>query len=415
MDYSQSPAYQDLFRRINGNQNSNGGMWDASNTGSTLDTQGQQFASMYKNLTGQDPTPEDMQSFYQNVGSQIINSPTGESGSNYATNQALINPYIQNTYGPQIQKNQSTQQTAALQDSLGTAQDSINKMNTNTTDFLTSPESQAKIKGNLNNNGMLDSGAFTSTMAGLLSQGALQNENNAIQGITIPAEQNILQTNAQPYQNSLQSSLPGLSGWGQTQQDRTDFNMQSELAAMLADKSQPSTAEKDIGMASGAANALGGITKAAGPASTATSYVCLELIKRGLARESDLDLLHWKIMPAVFEKGRAFWSYAQNADALVNAANQAGVNWRDYREDLLDNVIRAKTSLEAVHRYTDALRRLSIDSGFPWDERVYRTSFLDSLPFLPRLIMYKPFVKAFKKAMRMRCLLFLDLPLSEMP
>lgn len=413
-DVAQDPQYQQLYKQILGNTGAGGFVWNPTNTSGVLDDQISQFASMYQNMTGQAPTQDVIDAYSKNIQGEIFNSPTGEYGSNYSQNQDLNMPYLQNTYGPQIQQHQTDVAQGQLGQAQTATQNSINTMDQNTEQFLTSPEAQAQMKGSLNNSGMIDSGAYDSTLASLMSQGALQNQNNAIQGLTVPAEQGIMGTAMAPYGNAISGSGAGLKNYGAGLTAQSDFNQQAALGEMLAKMGQPSTAQSIMGMASGSAQGAGSLAQGGASAYNATSYVCMELIRRGLAHNSDLDLLHWKIMPAVFLKGRAFWNYAQNAQALVNAANVAGINWRLFRKELLDDVIAAPSALEAVERYTQTLHRIAIMSGYPWDPRVTRTGVWDSLWFMPRLLTYSPFVKAFAKAMRMRSLLLLDLPLSEM-
>jgi hypothetical protein len=134
-----------------------------------------------------------------------------------------------------------------------------------------------------------------------------------------------------------------------------------------------------------------------------TSYICLELIRRGLAIESDLDSLHFKIMPAMLKKGRAFWVYAMDAGKLVDAANKKNVDWSKWKTRFLDDVCLAQSPVEAVNLYSLACRDLALEcEPSLWDERVLRVGYLDSLPFLPKLFTYKPFLKAFVKVIRMK-------------
>jgi hypothetical protein len=351
-DYANDPAYQALFQQILGNTSPNG-VWDYNKTNSTLTDQGQQFAAMYQNLTGQAPTSDVMNSFYSNIGTGILNSPGGESGSNYASDQALITPYIQNTYGPQITANQTAQQNTALAGTQATDQNLVNQMNTNTQDFLTSPQSTQAIEGNLNNSGMLNSGGYTNDLASLMSQGALQNQNSVLQGVTIPASNNLLSTLSSPYGQTVQNSNSNLTGYGGTQNGIQNFDMESSLAQLLASQGQPSSLQSILGLATGSAGGAGSLLSGGAQAYKAT-WICTAMQRDGVLMKSEVTRLHDHLFPAFWPRFWKFMGYFVFGKLLVLAANSVGVDWSVCRPMFYDRVIAEPDSVKALDLYESA-------------------------------------------------------------
>src|SRR5258708_5331998 len=167
-------------------------------------------------------------------------------------------------------------------------------------------------------------------------------------------------------------------------------------------------------MASGAAQGAGNLGQGAAGFKQATSYVCLELIRCNLICESDMDDFHVHIMPALFKKGRAFWKYAMDGYNLVQAVNVKGLNWKHFKPLLFDRVMEESDPCKAVDLYADACHQLCISAAPDlWDGRVFRSSLLDSAPFIPFLFFYTPFLKALWKCIRIKTLILYDRPRCE--
>ena len=256
-------------------------------------------------------------------------------------------------------------------------------------------------------------GSGLNSMLGIANQGygtqsglGMTGLNTQMQADQMPINLGLQQAQSQQSQgNALQNLL--------TQQgfNINDFNQQSTLGQLLANQSAPSTLQKDIGMASGAAQGVGALAQAAGPASTMTSYVCMELIKRGLLCQMDMDDFHVRIMPAMFKRARAFWKYAMDGKRLVDAVNAKGLDWKVFKPLLFDRVMEEPDPCKAVDLYADACHQLCISSDRTlWDERVYRNSVLDTFLFLPRLLFYKPFMDALWKTFRIKTAIIYDRP-----
>ena len=71
-------------------------------------------------------------------------------------------------------------------------------------------------------------------------------------------------------------------------------------------------------------------------------------------------------------------------------------------------------SCKAVDLYADACRQICEMSDVSlWDERVMRTSWVDSLMFIPLLMTYRPFLDALRKCLRIKMLIIYDKPRCE--
>lgn len=272
------------------------------------------------------------------------------------------------------------------------------------------------LAGQVNSAGLLDSGAFSEAIAKQLGEVEKGIAGQAATGFAIPSllnqQQNQsgigmqgIQAQMYPYMQSIQTPT--------TLQNRgyevEDFYRQAELASRLGQMGQPSGFEKGLGYANTASNIYSNLAGNKG-----TSYVCKELIKRGLLCESDMDDFHVHIMPAMFKKGRAFWKYAMDGYKLVQAVNAKGLDWSVFKPLLFDRVMEETDVCKAVDLYADACHQLCISSDRSlWDERVFQTSVWDSLPFLPLLFAYQPFREALAKSIRVKMLLVYDKPRCE--
>ena len=401
-------AYNDILQQIL-TQGAGAG-WNSQKANTTLGQYGTDFAQQFQNATGQAPTADQINQFYQQAVSPIINTSAGFSNTDP---NAVVQQYVPQAFQTQIQQNQQQNVIPQEEQQLSSLASTVGAQ---TAQQLSNPNSSAYsgFSGALNNLGITPgSGAFQEGVGGTVGNAAT----GALQSLLTGTGSNIT-GNASP-------NLASLSGTGQTAENSLssnnnnlyDFNLQSQLGQMLAQMSQPSSAQKDIGMASGASNALSNVmgSNAQGASGLmATSYVCIELIKRGLICESDMDDFHVHIMPALFKKGRAFWKYAVDGKKLVDAANAKGLDFSIYKKWLFDDVMAESDPYKAVDEYARACEAIAMrcDPSL-WDERVMRSSFLDSLPFLPALLSYKPFQKALWKCLRIKMLFLYDKPRCE--
>lgn len=359
------------------------------------------FRQAYKNVLGRDPNAEEIGGYAQNALYGAWNNP---GDLTYSDSSSLANNYIQNTFGPQLEQYQQQKQTDQLGRTQTMVNDLIRQQSEQAVQQLQNPQFVSGLKGAYNQAGMLDSGAYAEGIANRMADAASGNISSALGAVTLPSIQGIQNTGNASYQNMLgNSNISHIT-------DMNDFGLQSQWAQKIAEMSQPSGFEKNLGYANTASSILGNLMGGAKDAKS-TSYVCKELIKRGLLCESDMDDFHVHIMPAMFKKGRAFWKYAMDGLRLVNAVNLKGLDWAVFKPLLFDRVMDEKDPCKAVDLYADACHQLCISSDRNlWDERVMRTSVWDSLPFIPMLFAYQPFREALAKSIRVKMALVYDKP-----
>lgn len=407
------PTFQQLYNQIVGNTGPGGFQWTAQNTTDKLNQYVNDFSQQFTNATGQAPTADQISQFLTQAVSPVGGTQAGFAGTDP---NAVAQQYIPQAYQPQIQQ-QGQKQTAGLANQISNVATQVGNQ---TAQQLKDPLSllYQGFSGGMNNMGITPgSGAFEAGLGGTIGNAASGAISSGLQSLGFPS----IAGNQSP-------SLSALGGLGLQQQglmsnynqQLNDWFMQSGLGEKLFNESQPSAAQQDIGMASGAANAAGGLMKGAGEltaGASLTSYICMALISHGLATESDLDLLHYKTVGAIWKKARAFWWYATHAQDLVAIAEERKMDWKPWRKWFLDDPISKPTAVEAVDEFIVAYKSLCFHLGaiWLWDEKVERTSFLDSLQFLPLVLTYPPFVKAAWKVFKMKCRFIIDLPLSEVP
>jgi hypothetical protein len=262
------------------------------------------------------------------------------------------------------------------------------------------------IYEDLNSRGLLRSSALGNSMSTAASQLQANTTNQlAQQGIAGETSDLANDTTIQnTYNQSRNSAL-------QRQFSVEDYNNQLAAGQKLGAQYASLTPQAPSAKAQDTTAAINGIAQAGTAKAASTSYICLELIRRGFATKYDLDLLHYEIMPAVFFKARAFVHYAKNGRALVAAANRKGVDWKMWAKPFLGDVIGTGDSVKAANLYAQAFKALCMECApHLWDERVMRVSFFDSLRFIPVLLTYKPYLKALRKVTGMRSRFILDLP-----
>lgn len=409
--------YQYLPGAITNNGAWGGGDQNNSNV-QQVNSAVEMFMQQYKNLTGVAPTGQQIHDFAQNALAGAWGAP---GDLTYSDNSNLANNYIQNSAGPQIAQHQQQQQSDQLGKTQQTIKDLVQQQTAASAADLTNPTGPTyqAFSGALNNLGITpSSGAFQAGLGGTLGQNASRSINSALGAVSLPAISGIQGMNQIPYQFAQGNS--DLSHLNQV----SDFGMEAELAKILASQGQMSGTQQILGNTfaglNAGGNAAGGVGKlisalgsggSGGSGGSQTSYVCMELIKRGLLCESDMDDFHVHIMPAMFKKGRAFWKYAMDGWRLVNAVNAKSLDWKAFKTLLFDRVMEEADPCKAVDLYADACHQLCISSDRSlWDKRVYRTSFWDSLIFLPRLLVYRPFMEALFKCVRIKMLFIYDKP-----
>lgn len=338
--------------------------------GSDLST----FESQFKNLTGAAPGAADLSGYFNNVGSILGSGP-----QTYADTNTAINQYIQNTDQPQIQQYQQQQQTNALNTAQQQAQQLIQQQNQQTTNQLTSPAEMQQIEAAYNQNGLLNSGAFSQGLGDTLANAASGNISSALGSITLPGISNIEGTQNAPYQNLLNNSNQNLQNYGQEQNQYNQFQLQSQLAQQLAQLGQPSELQKLAPLIQGAEQGAA----QAGGAYAAKSAICQELVRRGIASQSEVDELHWKVLGSMFTRCRALLFYSRTGDKLVRAANALGFDWTAVKSWFIDEPLSRDSSIDAIEAYAWACKRLAaLVAPRLWDEREIRPGAFDFFKFI---------------------------------
>lgn len=378
------------------------GQWQGTGGGNTA----QQYYAFKKfaQLFGHNPTQSELDQF----------SPFYASGDPNKTNNGVgdqaLSSYFQQQQAIQNAPQQEAQQ---IQAQIPILQDLINQQTTGTIKNLTDPNSDQykQFAGNLNNFGITpSSGAFQAGLGSKIGGAANDFISQAIGGVALPIASTYAQGATMPYQDAV--SRPGQMF--QNNMQMQNFLTQAQMAQAAAEQAAPSDFQKGLGYAGGITQAAGNIGQAAGGASQVTSYICLAMIDAGLLCESDLDDFHVHIMPALFKKARAFWHYAKYGEALSLYAKSGRINWNDYKPFLFDRVMAEPNAEKAVDLYAAGCEMLCERyAQHLWDERVYRTSILDSLRFLPRLFGYKPFRDALLKCIRLKFMFVVDRPKCE--
>ena len=369
------------------------------------------FAQNFQNLTGRPPTDQELQAYTKNALANAVDTP---GGSSYQDLTGLAQGYVQNQFGPQAAQYQQQQQTSQLGQSQQLLQNLVNQSMQNTSSALADPNSQIyqALAGTMNNTGITPgSGAFQAGAGSTIANAGLEAANQGLQSIGIPGIQNIAGLTSVPYSQSFTSGTTGMGNL----ENLSNFQLQADLARQLQNMSEPSGLQKDLGMASGAASGAGNLLKGGAAAYQATpSYVCREMLRRGLLCESDLEDFYLHMFDAVWYKARAFWHYKVNGQKLVDAVNERGLDWKAFKALLFDRVMEEPDACKANELFADACHQLCISAAPDlWDERVMRSSVWDSLPFLPLLFMDSTFGRNFWRILRIKTLILFDKPRCE--
>jgi hypothetical protein len=315
------------------------------------------FKQAFKNLTGNDATTPDIANFIQQAGVGSANLPGTPT---YSDISSLANNYIQQTYPQNVSGFAQQQQTDQLGKTQQTIQDLISKSTATTAADLTNPNSPTyqSFSGLMNNLGITpSSGAFQAGIGGVLGQNAANTANSALTGVTLPALSGIQNLSGYGLQQAQgQSSLSHMNDLG-------DFNLQAQLAQMLAKEGQPSGLQNALGMTSSLLNAGG--NAGTGAANVAGAYkatwICTAMRKAGVLAPSEVYRLHQHLFPNLFRRFWKFMGYFAFGKILVGLANWVKVDWEQWRPEFYDRVIAEPDSLKALDLYENAFWSLAVE------------------------------------------------------
>ena len=209
------------------------------------------FAQQFQNLTGKAPTASDISGFLGTVGNQLTPK------TSYADVNSMINQYISNADQPQITQYQQGQQQNALNTAQQQAQNLVQQQNQAAVNQLTSPQTMQQIEQGYNQQGLLNSGAFSQGLGNTLANAAASNESNALAGVTIPGINAMQGTSNAPYNSYLSNLNSNLQTSGNQQNALSNFDMQSQLAQLIANMSKPTGLQQWAPIISGGLQGLG--------------------------------------------------------------------------------------------------------------------------------------------------------------
>lgn len=374
------------------------------------------FMSQFQNFVGRAPTQDEISKFENNWVIPNTDSLRQPGSQILANTPAAIQQFLGQNFQQEANQQAQQQNQTATQNALGQIPGIVQNQVGALSADLTNPNSPTyqSFSGLLNNMGITpSSGAFQAALGGTLGAAGAQDTANLLGQIGGGGLQAGQQLATAPYMNTLGNLYPMQQQYNNQAYDLENFGLESQLARQLANDSQPSGLQNALGYANAGSNIAKNLVTSGVQAQT-TSYVCKELIKRGLICESDMDDFHVHIMPAMFKKGRAFWKYAMDGQELVEAANLVGIKWDKFKPLLFDRVMAEPDPCRAVDLYADACHQICIRACYTlWDPKVYRSSFLDSFRFFPKLFTYKPFLEALWKCVKVRMAFVYDKPRCE--
>lgn len=371
MAYKDTSGYGNLYNQILGNTGAGGFRWNDQNTSAKLGGMADQFAGMFKNMTGRDPGDDDMSKMFQSLGGEVGGSALGFGGTGFSEFQNLMNPYIQNTYGKDIQNYQTQSQSDNLNKTSTMVQDLVNKTMGNTAAAFSDPTSKIyqTFSGGMNNLGITpSSGAFQAGAGSTIANSGLEAANAGLSSVGLPQIANIAGTANAPYAMSMQNMYPGLNSYGKRNGDMYDFNLQSELGQRMADQMAPGWAEKyAMPLATATIQAGGNVgSKAVSP-----TWICTELKNRGLLSDLEVDSLHSHLYKAFWKCPLKFVQYIAFGKLLVWLGNSTGTDWAVWKPEFYDYIIEEADPLGAVRKYESACWSLFSNVRRRLVEKVY--------------------------------------------
>lgn len=315
----------------------------------------QLFRQQFQNLIGRPPTSDELGQFQSQALQSSVNAP---GDLTYGDSSGISNAFIQQSFGPQAVEHQKQQQTDQLGQSQNQLQDIIRQTMGNTAGALTDPNSQIyqQLAGSMNNLGITPgSGAFQAGAGSTIANSGLNAANAGLQAIGIPGIQNIAGLTSVPYQQSFGSGQQALGHLN----DLGDFGLQSSIAKMLADQSQSSGFEKNLGYANTASNIASNMAKGGAQLSGAgVTWICTQMKLEGLMTGEEVFRLHAHLYRAFWKRPIKFISYILFGNFLVYLANKYNTDWRVWKSEFYNDVMAEKDPAKAVDLYAEAFWKL---------------------------------------------------------
>lgn len=376
IDYSQGPYsnqgvqqfLQTMLPRWNtqwedpnmqgGYQNTSGGAVTLGGAKGLTDKALQDFTQQVQAVTGQAPTADQINQFFT---SQLIpmasqNQPGGYDPIHPQDITSAIQQYVPTAFSNQIQGYQQQQQGDALKKNIGTGEDLISQAMGTFSKNLTDPSNPMyqQFSGNMNNMGISpSSGAFQAGLGGTIANQGANLQQQLMSSLGFPALQGIQGLSGQANQN-LQGAAPTAQANLTSQQNQLgDFGRMQAIAKMLQQQMEPSTFQKDIGMAAGAGQAAGGLGQAMGGASQIT-WICTAMVHAGVMTRLEVKALHEHLYKAKWKRPFKFLGYILFGKLLVLLANKVGTHWGTWKPMFYDEVMNESNPVKAVDLYEEA-------------------------------------------------------------
>lgn len=318
----------------------------------------QDFTQQVQAVTGQAPTSDQINQFFTSQMNPMASQaqPGGYNPINPQDITSAIQQYVPTAFADQIQQHQQQAQGDALTKNLNTGQGLINQAMTGFTKNITDPNSQMyqSFAGNMNNSGITpSSGAFQAGLGGAIGDEQNKLQQQLMSSVGFPSLGGIQGLSGQANQN-LQGAAPtAQANLTSSQNNMNDFGRQSAIAQYLQQQMQPSALQKDIGMAAGVGQAIGGASQAAGPLSKAT-WICTAMVNHGVMTRQEVEALHDHLYQAKWKKPLKFLGYIVFGRFLVGLSESVGTDWKCWKSSFYEDVMAESDPVKAVGIYEQA-------------------------------------------------------------
>jgi hypothetical protein len=322
----------------------------------------QDFTQQVQAVTGQAPTADQINQFFTSQMTPAASQaqPGGYNPINPQDITSMIQQYVPTAFAPQIQQYQQGQQTQALNQNMNTGENMINQAMSGFANNLTNPNNPMyqNFSGNMNNMGITpQSGAFQAGLGGTIANQENQMQQALMSTLGAPTLAGIQGLSGQANAN-LQGAAPTAQANLTGQQNQlSDFGREQAIAQYLQNQMQPSALQKDIGMAAGAGQAVGGLGQGLAGAHQLT-WICTAMRKHGVITQSEIAQLHKHLFMARWKMPLKFLGYLLFGKLLVWRAESKGVDWRIWKPLFYDEPMRESDPIEAVKLYESAFWNL---------------------------------------------------------
>lgn len=322
----------------------------------------QDFTTQVQAVAGRPPTADEINQFFSSQLNPMTqqSQPGGYDPIHPQDITSAIQQYVPTAFSQPIQDYQQTQQTNALNKNIASGEDLISKAMGQFSGNLTDPNNPMyqQFSGNMNNLGITpSSGAFAAGLGGTIANQGNQLQQQLMSSLGFPALKGIQGISDQANQN-LQGAAPlAQANLTKQQTDLGDFGRMQAIAQMLQQQMEPSTAQKDIGMASGAANAFGNLTKG-GATMAGMTWICTAMVNHGVMTKAEVKTLHDHLFKAFWKKPFKFVGYFVFGKLLVLLAESVRTDWRVWKPSFYQDVMAEADPVKALALYEEAFWHL---------------------------------------------------------